>query len=213
MARWGLLLCWLILAGAVVVTGDRNASWQQLQAQVATGQVHTVRVVGELRAGTTGYGDVELHWRKGLLGYTTTVRQARGPGGADAYDDTALPVVRQPPSARLVALSSGVQVTHDGQLASQGSLLGWSAPNALVVVAFLLLCAVWAVVIAGPEPWRATRAAWFWLSLSLVGGIVFLLASGPTRGLPPPKDPKRRLTGGWAFVLSLVLISILAPDQ
>jgi hypothetical protein len=34
---------------------------------------------------------------------------------------------------------------------------------------------------------------------------LFLLLAGPTPGLPAPRDPARRLTGGWAFLICLVV--------
>ena len=66
----------------------------------------------------------------------------------------------------------------------------------------------------GPDPWRrwtAAVAAFLvpvvaaWLLLPPVGSIAFLLLSGPTAGLPAPRNPRRRLSGGWAFLLSLPL--------
>jgi hypothetical protein len=83
-------------------------------------------------------------------------------------------------------------------------------PNALGISAFLLFLAGFPLLMIGPHPWRATRWAWFWLLLPPVGNVVFLLLSGPTPGVPRPRNPRRRLTGGWAFWLSLPLMSVLA---
>ena len=54
-------------------------------------------------------------------------------------------------------------------------------------------------------PERATRWAWFWLQWNPVGVLAFLLLSGPVPGVPAPRPGARRLTGGWAFLLSLLL--------
>lgn len=59
---------------------------------------------------------------------------------------------------------------------------------------------------AGPAPWRATSWAWIWLILGggPLGSIAYLLLGGPL-GLWRPRDVNRRLTGGWAFLIALVL--------
>ncbi len=54
-----------------------------------------------------------------------------------------------------------------------------------------------------------TRWAGFWLITTPFGQILFLLMSGPTPGLRAPRDLNRGLSGGWAFLLSLVLSSAL----
>lgn len=92
-----------------------------------------------------------------------------------------------------------------------GRLFGWQTPNPLALTALLLLLVGFGVLVSGPAPWRATRWAWFWLLLPPVGGIAFLLLSGPTPGVPGPRPPGRRLTGGWAFLLALPLAAVLTP--
>ena len=60
---------------------------------------------------------------------------------------------------------------------------------------------------SGPEPWRGTRWAWTWLTLfgGPLGCLGFFLLGGPF-GLLPPRDPgRRRLSGGWAFLIALVV--------
>ncbi|RHW25914.1 hypothetical protein D0Z08_16365 [Nocardioides immobilis] len=59
---------------------------------------------------------------------------------------------------------------------------------------------------AAGEPWRATRWAWFWLILMLppFACPAYLLFGGPA-GLARPKRPEARLTGGWAFLLAILL--------
>ena len=73
-------------------------------------------------------------------------------------------------------------------------MLGWQVPDPIGIVAFVLHLAGLALLVTGPQPWRATRWAWFWLLLlPPVGSIAFLLLSGPTAGLPAPKvRPGRR---------------------
>lgn len=89
--------------------------------------------------------------------------------------------------------------------------MGWHVPPVVAMSAALLFFAGFGLLIAGPQPWRATRWAWFWLLLPPVGSVAFLLLSGPTPGLPSPRNPRRRLTGGGgvAFLLSLLLMPLL----
>ena len=210
--RWTLLVCWLIVVVATVVTGERAASWDEVRTRVATGDVDTVRVVGELPARATGYSVVEVHWRHGLMRYTADVVHVRGRSAKPrAATDGSMPVVHASPSSRLRALQPNLRVMQDQQRSDGGRLLGWQVTGSLGWVAALLFLVGLGVLVAGPQPWRATRWAWFWLLMPPVGAIAFLLASGPTPGLPGPRDPHRRLTGGWAFLLSLALLSVLAP--
>lgn len=177
---------------------------------MATGDVDTVRVVGELPTRGTGYSVVEVHWRHGSMRYTADVVQVRGRSAKPrAATDGATPVVHAAPSSRLRALQPNLRVTQDQNRSGGGRLLGWQVTSYLGFVAGLLFFAGLAVLVAGPQPWRATRWAWFWLLMPPVGAIAFLLASGPTPGLPGPGDPHRRLTGGWAFLLSIPLMSVL----
>ena len=58
------------------------------------------------------------------------------------------------------------------------------------------------LLVVGPEPWRATRWAWFWLLTSAafpLTALAFLVLGGPTPLVPAPRERSRRLTGGWAF--------------
>lgn len=103
------------------------------------------------------------------------------------------------------------EVQHEGLRlpATEATLVGWHVPSALAWPLILLAVGSVVVLVAGPGPWRATRWAWFWLMSLPVGSFAFLLLSGPTPGLPRPRDPRRRLIGGWAFLLALPLEAVL----
>jgi hypothetical protein len=213
--RYALIVGWLMVLVATPVTGERVASWGDLRALVAAGQIVSVGVSGELLAGTTGYGVVSVHWRRGMFRYTAEVVQVRGRGagpGTGAVSDGA-PVVHATPSSLLTALRPGLQVRRDQRPPSGSPLLGWQVPHALASFVLLLSLAGLAVLVGGPHPGHATRWAWFWLLVSPLASIVFLLLSGPTPGVPGPWEPRRRLTGGWAFLLAVPLASLLAPDH
>lgn len=70
---------------------------------------------------------------------------------------------------------------------------------------FVASAATLLLLIGGPQPWRATRWAWFWLALPVapLGLLAYFLLGGPL-GVARPRHPNRRLTGGWAFLLALV---------
>ena len=52
--------------------------------------------------------------------------------------------------------------------------------------------------------WAALEFA----TMSPFWGMVFLALGGPTRIIPAPRIGAGRLTGGWAFLLSLLLGSV-----
>lgn len=103
-----------------------------------------------------------------------------------------------------------VQVSEDFAHSS-GSVMGWDVPSWLVWFVLAGMAVTLWLIVNGPEPWRATRWAWAWALFFTgpVGAAAFAVLSGPTPGLPRPKDAARRLGGGWAFLLLLVLSPIL----
>jgi hypothetical protein len=211
--RYTLLIGWILVIAATPFLGERAASWDDVQKLVASGEVKTVRISGGLPAHSTGYSVAQVHWRHGLLRYTAEVVQARGPRGPrGAATGTGIPVIRTSPGDRLAALQPELHVTRDQRSPDGGELFGWQVPIALAISAFLLFLAALGLLVSGPHPWRATRWAWFWLLLTPVSSIPFLafmMLSGPTAGVPGPRDPRRRLTGGWAFMLSVALMGLL----
>ena len=62
------------------------------------------------------------------------------------------------------------------------------------------------VVFPNDERW-----GWFWLVLLTVplGPLAFLLAGGPTSRTVVDQEQEGRLTGGWAFLLALLVGSVL----
>lgn len=215
--RYTLILGWLLAIIATPLTGERASSWGEITALVAAGEVDAVRVVGELPRRGTGYSVVEVHWRHGLLRYTAEVVHVQGRGNgapAQAATDTTTPRINEAPSSRLTELQPGLEVTReDHRSGAAGELLGWHVPPVVAMSAALLFFAGFGLLIAGPQPWRATRWAWFWLLLPPVGSVAFLLLSGPTPGLPSPRNPRRRLTGGVAFLMSLLLMPLMGSAR
>jgi len=206
--RLVLLGLWLVAAAAGYVLHERPATLGQLYASVAAGDVTSVRLVGGLVPGATGSAKLEVHWRSGgvpRVVTTTVVRQDDAwsapsvPEGSVTTDDVAAEIAARDPSVRVVQAESPSGVTFSIPL------LGGTVPVWAAVLALGVCLVAFCVLVAGPEPWRATRWAWFWLCGSPWGLLGFLLLSGPTPGLRGPRQPARRLTGGWAFLLGAVL--------
>lgn len=211
--RWALLVCWLVAVTATVLTGERASTWAEVRTLVATGEVNAVRVVGELTDRGTGYSVVEVHWRRDPIRYRNEVVQVLGNGGRgpDAAHESATGVLHEPPSSRLTGLQPELQVTRDQDRSNSEPLLGWMVPSWLAFLAALLFVPGLAVLIAGPTPGRATRWACPGYRCPRSGGSCSCWLPGPLPAFPHPRSRHRRLTGGWAFLLSLPLMGILAP--
>jgi hypothetical protein len=197
--RVALALGWLVLALTTVVVGQRPASLEDLRAAVAAGDLAEVRVSEGLAPGTTGSAVQAAVWRDGLLLHRTEGQQVTPgtvPSGSLRVLDTDL-------AEELRA--EGVRVLPLAQRSASSEVAGWQVPGQVG----LLLFAEWLVtlflLVGGPVPERATRWSWFWLNSNPFGLLAFLLLSGPFPGVPGPRPGARRLTGGWAFLLSLVL--------
>jgi hypothetical protein len=209
--RYALIVSWALLIALTVAVGDRSTSWGRLHSDVAAGRVQSVRVVGALGPGGTGYTTVEVHWRRGLFGHETEVVQARPRSAAPSDAAADGRVVTRDVGALLTRLRPGLEVTRASWGSSDTSLWGWHVPSWLGLPAVLLFLATAWLVVNGPLPWRATRWAWFWLLASPLGVLGFLLLSGPTSPLRAPTATRRRLTGGRALLLSILLTWLVVP--
>ena len=208
--RFALLLVVLVVAVCGACFGSRTATMSQLNAAITAGRVTEVRVNGALEPGASGSGLVHIFWRDGLISYVTQVVQQS--------DIAALPPAQFPGDQHIVGDlvaqlrsvdgSGSLQVRTDTSGLSFGpTVAGWQLPIWFGLVLMAVWLAVVALILHGPEPLWATRWAWFWLvsTSASVGVPLFLLMSGPPPGVPQPAHPGRRLTGGWAFLVSGVL--------
>ncbi len=215
-ARQALVVGWLLVIAAMLVAGARTTSLGDLREAVARGDVDGVTVTSGLPARATGYVLVQVGWREGLWRHEAAVVEWRGSPterveARESARDQGATAVHGSLAAALRAADPGLTVSVSDHDLSSSTLLGWRCPPWLgLVAAALVLCGL-GLLLGGPEPWRATRWAWFWLLVPPLGSIAFLLLSGPTPGLPRPKDGTRRLTGGWAFLLAVPLMAWLAP--
>lgn len=208
--RWrltGLLLGMmaLVTAALLVTTGMRPATYGDLLADVASGKVDEVRVIGP---DAPMEGDrVELRWSVwgGVLDQYAVVRVGDD-RGYNAWDERVF-VTSVDPRDTLRSINSGINITSGSSRGdSSFSFMEWQAPEAVALLAMVTWLAVLLLVVGGPEPWRATRWAWGWFAVLAgpFGGVAYLLLGGPL-GVARPRAAHRRLTGGWAFLISLVV--------
>lgn len=207
--RLGLLAAQVLLLVTTAAVGHRVTPLASLEAAVAQGRVGSVEIVGETASGEDGYSVQAVRWRDGPVQRTSeALVGARPDVGA-----VNLPWRREDLGMHLSRADPGLEVRRAEQAypASHGDLLGWRVPTWTALAAVVALLLQIGLLIDVPRTWRATRWAWFWvMTVPVVGTILMLLLSGRTPGLPAPRATSRRLTGGWAFVISAVVAGVLS---
>lgn len=207
VVAWALVVLWLGLWAATLLLGTRESTYADLRARVAAGEVDRVAVAGEgLPPGAEGYVHRELRWRDGLALHTAGVIEASSPREAEQArrsGSTAVAVGRVEDDLR--RHDQGLGLTTAERSSSSFTVLGTSVPD-WVALGWLGLLVTTFFVAGGGPTWRATPWGWGWFVLLVppYGALAFLLLGGPT-GLFPPRAPGKRLTGGWAFLLALLL--------
>ena len=208
---WALLVCWVLATVAAVFLGERSSTLSDLEDAVASGDVSVVEVEGGLGPTGRGYAEIELHWRDGLFAHRAVLREARPLRAAPMHAD--VPTVRAGVVDRMQATYPDLRVGQlsDSRSSFTGDFLGRRIPTALLAGGFALSLATLGLLIAGPQPWRATRWAWFWILgiAAPLGAIAYLVLAGPTGLTSPPRPGASRLTGGWAFLLSFLVAPLV----
>jgi len=208
--RWCLAAGYVVLVVVALVVGARPASWTEVQAAVSSGAVADVRVASAPDDGSLQRRQ-QVTWREGLVQRRAEVTVVPPTANVDWVSAPPTTIERDA-GEELQALAPGLRVERaSGSFDGSASFWGRVMPfPAAVTVSLLLGWACWlGLLVHGPAPWRATRWAWFWVSWAPGGVVAFLLLAGPTPGVPVPRRPARRLTGGWALLLSLVLAPLL----
>lgn len=207
--RLALLAVQLLLLVTTAAVGQRETPLASLEAAVAQGRVSSVEILGEAPTGEQGYGVQAVRWQDGPVRRTAEALVGTRPDAGAVnlpWRDADLGVLlsRSDPDLQVRRAEPAYPSAH-------GELLGWRVPTwtALAAVGILLLQV--GFLIGVPNTARATRWAWFWvMTVPVVGSTAMLLLSGPTPGVPAPRAATRRLTGGWAFVLSTVVGGVLS---
>jgi hypothetical protein len=207
--RWRLTslvfaLLWVATAAAVGLAGEQRSDLGSLQAGIADGSVSRVEVLGlPGDAQPSGRTTATLEWQDGWFGRFAEVTVDSRRSASDSF---AAGQIVGDPATFLRANDPELEIGYRDERGSDQEWRGWRAP----AWAMWLGVATWfgTVLLAGngPEPWRATKWAWTWLTLigGPLGCLGFFLLGGPL-GRGRPRDGSRRLTGGLAFLLVLVL--------
>lgn len=213
--RWKLTgrlvaLLWLVGLLSVILVGERRSDLGMLHRGLADGSVTQVQITGLPEGGVSGgHATVQLEWKSRFLNrYTDIVVVSPGEQRDRSINAEGLRVVAGDPVAGLQELSPDVQVVQQefraGTHWEAGGwvLRGW--PSLLIGPLWL---ATLLLVGGGPQPWRATRWAWVWIALAapFVGAVAYVLLGGPL-GVGQPPVRARRLTGGWALLIAILVL-------
>lgn len=205
--RWVLLIGWISVVVAIPLASTRTSSWGELVDRVESGKVTEVHLSSDLPVGRDDEVTVHVQWEDGYWRHVTEVTQIgadRRTGFVD--NDRSTATLTSTPASELRLLQPDLVVSEldvpDHELAR---FAGFEFTWALTIAAAVLTIAGFILLVFGPVPWRATKWAWFWLMGLPPFLALFVLLSGPVPGLPPPRRPLRRLTGGWAFLIAVVL--------
>ena len=211
VAGWVLVGAWTALLVATLLTGHRVSDFDRLEGLVAAGEVTEVEVVGGFAGAEDwhGWGGAEVRWREGWVVHTADVTEAsneRQAARAREQGDADRSVVVGSVEDHLARLDPDVTFVRGEPRNPYSTVVGLKAPGWVGLIYVVLLGAT-LVLNGGPRPWRATRWAWAWLVLLVPPfGIAAYLALGGPTGLFRPRDPRRVwLTGGWAFLLAMLL--------
>ncbi len=207
--RAGLLWVQLVVIGGALVYGVRGTSLDHLQDRLYDGKVDAVTVAGGMPPGSYGSGTQQVSWREGLVRYQVEVTQvAEGPQGSGNLAETS-DRFGEDIGDRLVRQHPGLTVHREHFTYWAASFLGWRGPAWVAMGGYAVVLLSLGLLLSGGQHWRATRWAWFWLISTPPGVLAYLALSGPMWPWRPPRDPARRLTGGWAFLLCIVITAIL----
>lgn len=203
-------LLWLVAVLTILLVGERRSDLGLLHGGLADGSVTKVEITGLPEGGVSGgHATVQLEWESRFLNRYAEIVVVSPEGPGDDYTDfDELPVVVGDPLPVLQKLQPDVEIVRkefrsgtfweaDGWL-----LRGWP----MTLVGPLWLSALF-MLLGGPQPWRATRWAWFWIVLAspFFGAVAYVLLGGPLAARQPA-DRTRRLTGGWAFLIAVFLL-------
>lgn len=205
--RWTFIPLLLAIGAYTLLFGVRAAGYHALEAGVAAGEIETISATPGIEGMAEGSTVQEVRWSQGGRHYRTEVRMITPTTADDHVASDDLPALwGHDVAGTLRTTNPDLRVERAvGESELYSEVLGYRLPAwvgwALVAIGIGSL----SMLISGREPWRATRWAWFWIMLSPIGLLIYLVLSGPTPLIPAPRKPARRLTGGWAFLLSLLL--------
>src|SRR4051794_20452929 len=195
--RLSLAVGWVLLLLGLAAFAERTSSFDDLQTAVAAGEVHSVEVTPALERGDSGFRTVELRWRTRYGRHVARVEQVRRQTDRPGENDDVSAVVHRDPAAILIAQQPGLRVERSPVPREYNRILGWGVPSRLDWVLLVLGLGSLVLLVGGPEPWRATRWAWFWFASVAfpLFVVAFVLLGGPVRRDASPPAGRRRLRG------------------
>lgn len=216
----GVQVLFLVMMGLAICVGSHETSPQRLTDDLASGTVDTVEVATRLWPDTStmekasGCAPAEVTWRRWGLKHSTTINQPLGstPPSECTQAGSSSAVASTNITEYLRGVDPDVRVVRTEPSSGTFSYFVWTIPAetvppplgvVAVAVALLAMLAPLTLALVGPEPRHATRWAWFWLMCSPWAPwttMAYLFIG--TRGAQPGR---RRLTGGWAFLLGVLL--------
>ncbi|GAB6898418.1 hypothetical protein [Kineosporia succinea] len=216
-ARRLLLAAWIVVIALAPLTGEREGRFSHLRNELAQGRVTelTVRGDGLGEGAVSGTANQTVVWegRWGITRHDQVRVVVRDPADEFVPDRSGPEVETRDLATYLSQTYPGVSVERHPRDHRDDRLFGFGhLPGALYSAYLLVLLGSVVVLLAGPEPWRATRPGWFWAGFFVpwVAVPLFLLLSGPTPFVPAPGNERRRLTGPAAFLLGLFVPGIVA---
>lgn len=209
-----LLTMLAVLTISTLVMGTRPAQLHDLTNALASGQVTEVEIYGLAPDGYEGNSLAQIVWHDGFMDRITEVMQvSQQDSEQGSYSDPDIATVEGSLLDLLSAYSDDVHVTDHGYRTFEhgSAIFGWRVPGWILVGSLLLGTLIMCCVGFGPEPHYATRWAWFWLIISSLGvaALIGYLVFGLRRTDRGDHSLERRLTGGWAFLVMLLLSSAI----
>ncbi|MBT0769939.1 hypothetical protein KIH74_13460 [Kineosporia sp. J2-2] len=198
-----------------VLLGERQGRFGNLQNDLAEGKISSVTVRGEgLLRNETGSVLQTVVWEGGWgITRQDDVRVTTDEDGSGSTSSGPVLSGERDLADYLRRTYPDLTVNTEWDRSSESSILGFRhLPSGLGLALLVVNLVVLLRIVIDRHAWRATRWAWFWawMFVSPVAVPLFLLLSGPTPFVPAPRNPDRRLTGGWALLLCLFVPGIVS---
>ncbi len=209
--RWMMLALWLFVMAVAVSIGSYSTQLRDLESELDRGGVTSVTVTPGMPAEAEGATTQSVYWRSGWLNHRADVVMVTPGDDSWAWTSEDNMAVRTgyDIANQLAEKDPALLITRVPERMSGAEVYGFEVPSWLLGFTLAGAFGTFVVLVSGPQPWRATRWAWFWLMTTVIGAPLFLVLAGPTPPLRSPREQHRRLTGGRAFIIALVLQLLL----
>lgn len=194
----------LVLGMTTLASRTTERTTADLFAGLASGHVTSV-TIERWDPSISGEGSLRVDWTQD--GRRATATYAYSTLSASDHTDEGARIIA-------AATKANVPVTAvSGFSYPDGVVIPMGAWGLAATVAGLML------LVAGDQPRLATKWAWFWLISTIPALWIVFLVVEPLplwARRPMPVTAHRRLTGGWAFLLAVVVLrpilqSVLGP--